>query len=53
VVKGADVLLLGTKAVDHQSLQTLLQPRHTVIDLVNLNPAQRPQGQFRYQGICW
>jgi hypothetical protein len=31
----------------------LLQPEQTVIDLVNLDPLKRPQGPFRYEGICW
>ncbi len=53
VVSGAEVILLGTKSADKQSLQSLLQPKHTVIDLVHLNPAQRPNGNFQYEGICW
>ncbi|HTQ96822.1 MAG TPA: UDP-glucose/GDP-mannose dehydrogenase family protein [Candidatus Acidoferrum sp.] len=53
VVSGAEVILLGTKTADRQSLQSLLQPKHTVIDLVHLNPSQRPSGNFQYEGICW
>jgi hypothetical protein len=30
-----------------------LRPGQTVFDLVNLNPADRPNGPFRYEGICW
>jgi GDP-mannose 6-dehydrogenase len=53
VVQAADVVLLGTKAVTSQTLCNLLHPEQTVIDLVNLNPAERPDGPFHYEGICW
>jgi hypothetical protein len=45
--------LIGTKAIDLQVLQGLLRADQTVIDLVNLNSSQRPQGPFVYEGICW
>jgi GDP-mannose 6-dehydrogenase len=53
VVKSADVVLIGTKAVNPQLLSDLLRQDQAVIDLVNLNPAERPHGPFHYQGICW
>jgi GDP-mannose 6-dehydrogenase len=53
VVETTDVVLIGTKAVDRQVLQGLLREDQTVIDLVNLNSSQRPQGPFVYEGICW
>jgi hypothetical protein len=34
-------------------LSDLLRQDQTVIDLVNLHPAERPHGVFRYEGICW
>jgi GDP-mannose 6-dehydrogenase len=53
VISTADVVLIGTKAACSQNLNGLLRPDQTVIDLVNLHPAQRPHGTFRYEGICW
>lgn len=53
VVQAADVVLLGTKALARQTLCDVLRPEQTVIDLVNLNPDERPGGPFRYEGICW
>jgi GDP-mannose 6-dehydrogenase len=53
VIQTTDVVLIGTKAIDRETLQGLLRADQTVIDLVNLNPSQRPQGSFVYEGICW
>jgi GDP-mannose 6-dehydrogenase len=53
VVKSVDVVLIGTKSVNPQVLSDLLRQDQAVIDLVNLNPAERPHGPFHYQGICW
>ena len=52
-VKSVDVVLIGTKAVNPQVLSDVLRQDQAVIDLVNLNPAERPHGPFHYQGICW
>lgn len=51
VVKDAEVVIVGTK-VDKDELAKLLTPGQAVIDLVNLDPARRPQAAS-YQGICW
>jgi GDP-mannose 6-dehydrogenase len=53
VVKTVDLVLIGTKAVSPQMLNDLLREDQAVIDLVNLSPAERPYGSFRYEGICW
>jgi len=53
VVKTVEMVLIGTKAVSPQMLSDLLRQDQTVIDLVNLHPAERPHGAFRYEGICW
>jgi GDP-mannose 6-dehydrogenase len=53
VIQMTDVVLIGTKAIDQQVLQGLLRAHQIVIDLVNLNSSQRPQGPFVYEGICW
>ncbi len=51
VVRDAEVVIVGTK-VEKEELAKLLTPAQMVIDLVNLDPARRPQAAS-YQGICW
>ncbi len=51
VVRDAEVVVVGTK-VEKEELAKLLTPAQMVIDLVNLDPARRPQAAS-YQGICW
>jgi GDP-mannose 6-dehydrogenase len=53
VIQSAEVVLLGTKCATPETLRDLLRPEQTVIDLVNLNPPERPEGPFQYEGICW
>jgi GDP-mannose 6-dehydrogenase len=51
VVRDAEVVIVGTK-IEKDELAKLLTPGQMVIDLVNLDPARRPQAAS-YQGICW
>ena len=51
VLRNAEVVVIGTK-VEKTELAKLLSPRQIVIDLVNLDPARRPQAAS-YEGICW
>ncbi len=53
VVGNAEIVVLGTKAVDKEALASYLHPGQIVIDLVNLEKARRPNGQKTYEGICW
>jgi GDP-mannose 6-dehydrogenase len=53
VVRAAEVVIVGTKSAGKDELEACLGPQHTVVDLVNLNSAQRPLGGTRYQGVCW
>lgn len=53
VVQRAEVVLVGTKAFEKQTLVTLLQPGQIVIDLVNLDKQHRLSGPADYDGICW
>lgn len=53
VVKAAEVVVVGTKAVDKCDLVPLLRPEQIVIDLVNLEKSRRPFDGGAYQGICW
>jgi GDP-mannose 6-dehydrogenase len=51
VLRDCDVVIVGTK-VEKGELSKLLVQSQIVIDLVNLDPAKRPQAAA-YQGICW
>jgi GDP-mannose 6-dehydrogenase len=55
VVGSGEVLVIGSKAVERAALSGLLKDGQIVIDLVNLDPARRPQpsANSNYQGICW
>jgi GDP-mannose 6-dehydrogenase len=52
VVRSAEVVIVATK-VDKAHLVSCLKPEQSVIDLINLNPANRPMVPGAYQGICW
>jgi GDP-mannose 6-dehydrogenase len=52
VVNSGEVVIIATK-VDKERLVRSLKPSQTVIDLVNLDPDNRPAVQGPYQGICW
>jgi GDP-mannose 6-dehydrogenase len=51
VVRDSEVVVVGTK-IEKGDLARLLTPAQIVIDLVNLDPARRPQAAS-YEGICW
>jgi GDP-mannose 6-dehydrogenase len=53
VVVGADVVVIGTRGVERNLLQSSLRPDQVVIDLVNLEKERRLNGPARYEGICW
>jgi len=53
VVEKADVVLIGTKALDKETLASYLRADQTVIDLVNLEKPRRYSGPAAYEGICW
>jgi GDP-mannose 6-dehydrogenase len=53
VVGSAEVVIVGTRSAVKRELKRCLRPEHTVIDLVNLRGEDRPEGPWRYQGVCW
>jgi len=53
VVKFAEVVIIGTRLVDRESLLPHLKPEQVVIDLVNIEKSSRLQGHPSYEGICW
>ena len=52
VLNGCEIVLIGTR-VDREKLEALLQPRHIVIDLINLHKQHRVSHPGGYEGICW
>jgi GDP-mannose 6-dehydrogenase len=53
VLRDAEVVVIGNKSIGQNELSAHLRDDHIVIDLVHLDPMQRPQGKFSYEGICW
>ena len=53
VIQHADVLVLGTKAVDKDSLMAQLRPEQKLLDLVNLEKGHRLSNHSAYEGVCW
>ena len=52
VVRSGAVVIVATK-IDKDQLVRCVRPDQVVIDLVNLNPDNRPAVSGSYQGICW
>jgi GDP-mannose 6-dehydrogenase len=53
VVRDAEVVIIGNKAVEKNQLISYLSPNQMVLDLVNLDRSRRPESAASYQGICW
>jgi GDP-mannose 6-dehydrogenase len=52
-LRGAEVVVIGTRAIDKETLRSHLQPEQHVVDLVNIEKARRVDGHAAYEGICW
>jgi GDP-mannose 6-dehydrogenase len=53
VLQKAEVVVIGTRGADKETLRGHLRQDHIVIDLVNLEKARRLEGFSAYEGICW
>ncbi|MBS1850697.1 MAG: UDP-glucose/GDP-mannose dehydrogenase family protein [Acidobacteria bacterium] len=53
VLRGAEVVVVGTRGISREKLQALLAPGQIVIDLVNTEKSRRPAADGAYHGICW
>jgi GDP-mannose 6-dehydrogenase len=53
VVRSAEVVILGNKSATREELSCHLDEKQIVLDLVNLDPSDRPGSPASYQGICW
>jgi len=52
VVHGSEVVVIATK-IEKDHLAACVNREQIVIDLINLEPANRPSLSASYQGICW
>jgi GDP-mannose 6-dehydrogenase len=53
VLQDADVIVIGTRGVKRDELQSKLKAGQVVIDLVNLEKDRRLKSAGAYAGICW
>jgi len=53
VLRGAEVVIVGTKSASRDELSRYLRADQIVIDLVHLDKSRRPTGTASYEGICW
>jgi GDP-mannose 6-dehydrogenase len=53
VIRSAEVVVVATKSLKKEQLDQYLNPGQIVVDLVNLDPADRADAPADYQGICW
>ena len=52
VLEQAEVVVIGTRGIDRNTLDSHLRPTHFVVDLVNLEKSRRPAAHT-YEGLCW
>jgi GDP-mannose 6-dehydrogenase len=52
-LRDAELVVIGTRDVDRETLQRSIRSDQMVIDLVNLEKDRRMTGSARYGGICW
>jgi GDP-mannose 6-dehydrogenase len=53
VLNFAEVVVIGTRGIDRETLDSHIRPSHFVVDLVNLEKSQRTTASTSYEGICW
>src|SRR5713101_1710207 len=53
VLQNAEVVVIGTRGLDKETLGRHLRKDHIIIDLVNLEKARRLDAACAYEGICW
>lgn len=53
VLDPAEVIVIATRDIDRNTLNSHLRSSHIVIDLVNLEKSRRATTSASYAGICW
>jgi len=53
VVRGAELIVLGTREVSADTLRRYIHAEQVIVDLMNLAKDSRPTTSGIYKGICW
>jgi GDP-mannose 6-dehydrogenase len=53
VLEEAEVVVIGTRGISKETLNSHLRSTHFVVDLVNLEKSRRPTTSATYEGMCW
>jgi len=53
VITGAEVVVIATRGLKKEQVQSLLKSQQIVIDMVNSERGSRPTTSATYEGICW
>lgn len=53
VIADAEVIVVGTKAIDKHELLAKLRPSQTVIDIINVGKPAEVAQMTAYAGMCW
>ena len=53
VIESAEVVIVGSGAVQKDLIEPLIRPGQIIFDLVNLDKSQRADSSPEYEGICW
>jgi GDP-mannose 6-dehydrogenase len=53
VIESAEVVIIGTRAVQKDIVEPMIRPGQIIFDLVNLEKARRAESSSEYEGICW
>jgi GDP-mannose 6-dehydrogenase len=53
VLNFAEVVVVGTRGISRETLNSHIRPSHLVVDLVNLEKSHRTTASTSYEGICW
>jgi GDP-mannose 6-dehydrogenase len=53
VLSRSEVVIIGTRGINRQTLEEHLRPEQVIVDLVNLEKSRRPTALPSYQGLCW
>ena len=51
VFNHAEVIVIGNKSLNKETIDNLLKPKHILIDLVRIDDDRKSNGN--YEGICW
>jgi GDP-mannose 6-dehydrogenase len=53
VLNTAEVVVIATRGISKDTLDSALRPEQILIDLVNLEKSRRTTASTKYEGLCW